>query len=111
MAKVIDHLKGINAYPVPQRALAEIADKRGLNLDKTITAEEMLSAAYQLAKADLLLWLSIAPDVAQGGQSFSFTDAQRIQLRSQANSIYRRYEETSQTYDAAVRYGYKGSRL
>ena len=28
----------------------------------------MLSTAYQLAKADLLLWLSIAPDVAQGGE-------------------------------------------
>ncbi|EJW95956.1 hypothetical protein EVA_15942 [gut metagenome] len=109
MARVIDHLKGINAYPIPQRALAEIADKRGLNLEETITAGDMLEAAYQLAKADLLLWLSIAPDVAQGGQSFSFTDAQRKQLRSQADAIYHRFEEANQA--TAVRYGYKGSRL
>lgn len=39
MAKVIENLKGINAYPIPLRTLVETADKRGLNLDTEATEE------------------------------------------------------------------------
>jgi single-stranded DNA-specific DHH superfamily exonuclease len=109
MATTLDALKGINAYPIPLRTLCEVADRRGLTLTAEATQDTLFSSDYRLAKADLLIWLSLAPDVSQGGQSFSFTDEQRKQLRAEANAIYDALEPTATA--ASVKYGYKGSRL
>ena len=110
MAKVIDTLKGINAYPVPLRTLVETAEKRGLDLDGEATAEVLKGKAYNLARADLFLWLSFAPDISQGGQSFSFTDEQRTRLRNQAKALYAEFEPDRSASQKPI-YGYKGSRL
>lgn len=110
MAKVIDTLKGINAYPVPLRTLVETAEKRGLDLDGEATAEILKGKAYNLARADLFLWLSLAPDISQGGQSFSFTDEQRTRLRNQAKALYAEFEPDGAASQKPI-YGYKGSRL
>ena len=110
MAKVIDTLKGINAYPVPLRTLVETAEKRGLDLDGEATAEVLKGKAYNLARADLFLWLSFAPDISQGGQSFSFTDEQRTRLRNQAKALYAEIEPDGSASQKPI-YGYKGSRL
>lgn len=109
MATVLETLKGVSAYPVPLRTLIETAELRGLSLEETATQYVMVGKAYKLAKADLLLWLSIAPNITQGGQSFSFTDEQRQQFRNQAKALYDECGEVS----AATKpiYGYKGSRL
>lgn len=104
----LDALKGINSYPIPLRTLNEVAERRKLDLDETATMEVIQSRGYNLAYADLLMWLSFAPQVTQGGQSYSFTDDQRMQMRNRASDIYEDYEEGN-TYKA--RYGYKGSRL
>lgn len=110
MAKVIESLKGLNAYPIPLRTLVDAAEKRGLNLDTEATAEVLKSKEYNLAKADLFLWLSFAPDVSQGGQNYSFTDEQRTQLRSHAKALYKDFDDDSGSANKPI-YGYKGSRL
>lgn len=109
MATVLETLKGVSAYPVPLRTIVETAEVRGLSLEETATHDVMVGRAYKLAKADLLLWLSLAPNITQGGQSFSFTDEQRQQFRNQAKALYDECDEVS----AATKpiYGYKGSRL
>lgn len=109
MATVLETLKGVSAYPVPLRTLVETAELRGLSLEEVATQEIMVGKAYKLAKADLLLWLALAPNITQGGQSFSFTDEQRQQFRNQAKALYDECGEVS----AATKpiYGYKGSRL
>ena len=106
---VLEALRGVNAYPVPIRTLEEIAMARGLSLALEATQEVLLGKAYKLAKADLLLWLSYAPNISQGGQSYSFSDEQRTQFRDFAYATYSEYGEDT----AAIRptYGYKGSRL
>ncbi|MGL5913929.1 MAG: hypothetical protein ACRCZB_07160 [Bacteroidales bacterium] len=108
MATILDALKGINAYPIPLRSLVEAAESRGLKPTDEASQDVRVSAAYKLAQADLLLWLSLAPDVSQGGQSYSFTDEQRVQFRNRANTIYREYEEDKKSKSI---YGYKGSKL
>ena len=108
MATVLDTLKGINAYPVPLRTLVEVAEVRGLTLTAEASQEELVGRAYKLAKADLLLWLSLAPNITQGGQSYSFTDDQRQQLRNQAQDLYDECDEGTVVKPV---YGYKGSRL
>lgn len=109
MATILETLKGVSAYPVPLRTLVETAEFRGLSLVEAATQEVMVGKAYKLAKADLLLWLSLAPNIGQGGQSYSFTDEQRQQFRNQAKALYDECGEVS----AATKpiYGYKGSRL
>lgn len=109
MATILETLKGVSAYPVPLRTLVETAEFRGLSLAEAATQEVMVGKAYKLAKADLLLWLSLAPNIGQGGQSYSFTDEQRQQFRNQAKALYDECDEVS----AATKpiYGYKGSRL
>lgn len=109
METILESLKGISAYPVPLRTFVETAELRGLSLAESATQKVMIGKAYKLAKADLLLWLSLAPNITQGGQSFSFTDEERVQFRNQAKALYDECGEVS----AATKpiYGYKGSRL
>jgi hypothetical protein len=103
---VVEALKSINAYPIPMQTLACIIELRGLNpddvCDKTLTA-------YKLTEADVYMWLSFAPDVSQGGQSYSFTTEQRIQFRQMASLIMGEVGEAPKR--KATIYGYKGSRL
>lgn len=109
-ATVLECLKGVNAYPVPLRTLSEIAERRGISLTDETTHENLKGKAYNLAVADILLWLSLAPDIAQGGQSFSFTDEQRTQFRNRANALFEEFA-ADEAGTPKPTYGYKGSRL
>ena len=84
MATILESLKGVNAYPIPLRTLTGFAEVRGLTLTAEATQEVLRGAAYNLSLADLLLWLSLAPNISQGGQSYSFSDEQRADLRRRA---------------------------
>lgn len=109
---VFDSLKGVSAYPIPLRTLTDVAERRGVSLTDEATQDVLNTSAYCLAKADLLMWLSLAPDVSQGGQSYSFTDEQRTQLRTRATQLYNAFSDsdTDATTTTTI-YGYKGSRL
>jgi len=107
--KVIESLKSINAYPVPAAAIETTTTMRGLDASAVVTAEILGSQPYRLAKADLLLWLSKAPNVAQGGINYSFTDEQRNAFRKEAQRIFA--DEGVTPPENIVVYGYKGSRL
>ena len=109
MATILETLKGVSAYPIPLRTLVETAEKRGVALTDTATQKALVSKAYNLAKADLLLWLSLAPNIGQCGQSYSFTDEQRHHLFNIAKALYDECEEVSAASKSI--YGYKGSRL
>jgi len=104
----LEALKGINSYPIPQRTLEEVAARREVVLTVEATVEVLRGRAYNLAYADLLLWLSYAPQITQGGQSYNFTDEQRLQFRNRASELFEEYEDESAR---KPRYGYKGSRL
>lgn len=110
MATILEALKGVNAYPVPLRTLIEFAERRGLDLSAEATKEILDGANYNLVVAELLLWLSFAPDISQGGQSFSFSDEQRVQLRNRANALYKEFDATEAGTPKPI-YGYKGNRL
>lgn len=107
MATTLDYLKAVNAYPIPPQAVMEIAMVRGLSLDAEATAEVLKSDAYKLAKADLLVWLANAPNISQGGQSYTIPDEVRESFRNQADSLYNEVKGIQHN----ARYGYKGSRL
>lgn len=109
MATVLEALKGVNAYPIPLRTLVKTAERRGLSLEGEATYDLLSGRDYRLARADLLLWLSIAPNITQGGQSYSFTDEQRRDMRNEAQALYDEFEEDAPQTKPV--YGYKGDRL
>ncbi|MDY5968654.1 MAG: hypothetical protein SPJ13_01360 [Bacteroidales bacterium] len=104
---IIEILKGINAYPIPDRTLTRICHVRGLDPETEATQDVLSGKNYKLAEADILIWLSAAPNIAQGGQNYSFSDEQRQQLRNEAHAIIEAYAEEGPT----TIYGYKGTRL
>lgn len=110
MVTILDSLKGVNAYPIPLRTIIKIAERRGVSLIEEATQETLKGRNYNLAVADLLLWLSLAPNVSQGGQSYSFSDEQRAQFRNRAYAIYDEYQDADSAVNKPI-YGYKGSRL
>lgn len=111
MGTILEALKGVNAYPVPIRTFDEVAVRRGIDLTSEVTRDVMAEPGYNLAAADILMWLSFAPSISQGGQSFSFTDEQRMQFRNRARSLYDEFGTEDEAYATKTVYGYKGSRL
>ncbi len=109
MYTTLDLLKDLTPYPIPLCVIEEAAQRRMLALNIEADTTTLLSAEYNLVKADLLSWLSLAPAVSQGGQSYSFSEEQRRVLRSEAHVLLDRYSDTTKTHRPV--YGYKGSRL
>ncbi|MBQ2364711.1 MAG: hypothetical protein II288_03995 [Alistipes sp.] len=105
MATIVESLRALNAYPIPVATLVSIAEGRGLSPDE----QEGDITAYELATADVYMWLSYAPDVTQGGQSYSFSDEQRKRFRQEASAII--IANGGRAASKSTIYGYKGSRL
>jgi len=108
MNTILEALRGINSYPIPLRTINEVAERRGVDLNEETTVDILQGRAFNLSRADLLLWLSYAPNVTQGGQSYSFSDEQRMRMRGMAHQIYDEMEEEG---PPKTLYGYKGKRL
>lgn len=102
-----DYLRGLTNYPVPEEALQSILSKRGLDGKRPMTDDKLLC----LTTADVYRWLSTAPDISQGGQSYSLSDNIREYYRKRARELYQAGGEPVEEVKAKVRYGYKGDRL
>jgi hypothetical protein len=111
MATILESLKSISGYPVPDTTISNVATERGLNLADEAAPVALTSPAYCLAKADVLRWVSFAPNVQQGGVSYDLTYSDREQLRKQANAIYGEFGDAAYTPEGKTKFGYKGSRL
>lgn len=109
MKTVTESLQGINAYPITMRTLDTIMAKRELDGDAEATKEIIEGSAFTLARADVLIWLSRAPNVSQGGQSYSFSEDERKQFRLEAGAIYADLEPDGDL--TRIKYGYRGDRL
>lgn len=109
---LLRYMKGENAYPIPFDTIDGIAVRRGIDLCSEATKETMAGADYNLALADLLKWLSFAPDISQGGQSYAFKEGAQNRMLDLARYLYRKYgtDEDVASVPKPV-YGYKGSRL
>ena len=108
--KVIETL--IQAYPIPDAMLHRIAMVRGLNLDAEAITEVLISKEYNLADADIKVYLSTSPKIGQSGVTFDYLLNSRDALKKQANAIYKKYDDPLYEPEAVKpTYGYKGCRL
>jgi hypothetical protein len=102
---VLECLKSITNYPVPTRTLTRIAMGRDLNVHQEADKELLASRDYRFAEADLMLWLSKAPSISEGGVSFGLTPEERASFKAEAQAIL------SEIGDQEPTYGYKGDTL
>ena len=105
-----ESLLSINAYPIPVSTVATYCLKRGLEPDRTMTSALFRNPQYLLAEADVMMWLADAPNISQGGQSYSISDRQRLNYQQLAKVIYNEHGE-AEDKGAAIHYGYKGDSL
>lgn len=106
-----ESLLGVSAYPIPIFAIEAISLKRKVALDDNYGAEIAASKEYRLALADVYKWLYFAPNVGQGGQSYSFTAEQRDLWKKLAMGIYGEIGDDSDMAGLKSTYGYMGHRL
>lgn len=103
-----ESLRSISSYPIPANAVRAITDGIGLYGDDTydqLVAENIL---YKRAMALVYLFLSEAPNVSQGGISFSFSSDERKSYKLKAEKIFSGIGEEE---ESGIAYGYMGSDL
>jgi hypothetical protein len=106
---VLQSLKSVTGYPIPLCTIQDITEQRGINIESGSTIEVRATRGFRLAKADVLLWLSNAPNISQAGISYNFTDEDRRNFRRQATEIY---EDCGEELPSAVdSLGYVGERF
>ncbi|WP_320980045.1 hypothetical protein [Bacteroides sp.] len=103
---IIESLKCISGYPIPSNTLKDIAENWDLKPEDEANKNVRKSKEYRLAKADVLMWLSKAPNVSQGGISYNFSDTDRLNFRWESEAIYKECGDAKKSI-----FGYKGSRL
>ena len=101
-------LRSTTTYPLSADFLTSIAERAGLSLDAEATADVMASNAFKHAQAQIYLYLAEAPNVSQGGISFSFSEQDRVRYESKGNRLLR---EVGASSASTKRFGYKGESL
>lgn len=103
---VRDYLRSLTAYPLPEETITALLEARGSCADDQYAPR----GNVLVVTADLYRWLSTAPDLSQGGQSYSLDSDTRAYYRRKANELYRSVGKLGEV-DTTVQYGYKGDRL
>lgn len=112
MDTILEALKSITSYPVPDGTIRTICTVRGgLDTSMGFTGEVYNTKDYQLALADLMIWISKAPNVSEGGVDFNLTNIDRNVMRERAQAIYKDQGDSAYIAEVKVKYGYKGDRL
>lgn len=108
MSAIVRFLSGLSGYPIPQATLENIALSAGLNTKVALNHETLQSKECKRAKAHVYLWLSTAPNVSQGGISYSFTADERNRLHNRAMGLL---EEIGEADGLDLALGYVGEDL
>lgn len=103
---VREALRAVSAYPIPDAFIARALTERGLSGGEEYDGEVAISAAFKLAQADVFDYLSAAPNINQGGISFSLSGDERKAYRGKADALYCAFDPSRRP-----KYGYKGNRL
>ncbi len=105
---ILQSLKSLSGYPIPQLSLENVIEEAGLTAGGEATKAVRGSAAYKRAKAHVYLFLAEAPDVSQGGISYSFSDEDKKLFRTQAEALL---DEIGDESIASDNYGWQGEDL
>lgn len=103
---ILEALKSVTNYPIPEAALTRLALVRGFDASQEATAETMQSKSYRVTEADVMSWVAKAPNISEGGVSFNLSESDRKRLQAEADSILAQEGVARPSI-----YGYKGENL
>ena len=106
---VLQSLRSLSSYPIPTATIEDVAEGVGLAIDTEVTQELRKDKCFKRAQARVYIFLSEAPNVSQGGISYSFSEEERRRFRLRAENLLEQIGDA--TSEAGVEYGYKGEDL
>jgi hypothetical protein len=99
-------IKAMSSYPIPAATIDNIIDEAGLDADAEITKETRASNEFKKAKALTYAFLAEAPNITQGGISYTFSEDERSRFAKKSNSLLAELGEDEAGTD--VQCGYIG---
>ena len=106
---VLQSLRSLSSYPIPTATIEDVAEGVGLSLDTELSQELRKDKRFKRAQAKIFLFLSEAPNVTQGGISYSFSEEERRRFRLRAENLFDEIGEANS--GTGVEYGYQGEDL
>ncbi|MCQ2105935.1 MAG: hypothetical protein MJZ26_09100 [Fibrobacter sp.] len=103
--KVLQALQSLSSYPIPASSIENICEEVGMDSLSDLNIKDRQSSAYKRAKAKVYQFLSEAPNVSQGGISYSFSSDERSRYARKADELM---TEVGDPEDDVIKYGYKG---
>jgi hypothetical protein len=102
---VLEALSTLNSFPVPDLAIEKVCLDRELELNGTYTKLVGESQGFELATADLYVWLANTPNIVEQAVGISNSAETKKELMDQANQIYGKYDDVKFT---GITYGFVG---
>ena len=96
----------MSSYPIPAATIDNIIDEAGLDAEAEITKKMRASNEFKKAKALTYAFLAEAPNITQGGISYTFSEDERSRFAKKSNSLLAELEEDEAGTD--VQCGYIG---
>ena len=91
--KTSNAIKAMSSYPIPAATIENIIDEAGLDPGAEITKEIRASDPFKKAKALTYAFLAEAPNITQGGISYTFSEDERSRFAKKSNSLLAELEE------------------
>lgn len=98
---ISESLLSLSLYPISNNTIEKICINRGLNSGDVYSES---TESYELAEADVYLFLHTSPDIKE--QEVSFSQDDRDRFLNIANNIYSKYNDSK--YTGKGKFGYKG---
>lgn len=88
---ILQALQSFNVYPIPVDAVERICIERGLTSSDDYTIDISTSQAFELAGADVYMYLYGSFDLRE--QSVSLSKSDKDVFLNLANSVYAKYDD------------------
>jgi hypothetical protein len=98
-------LRSISNYPITSSVISNIADEAGIDANGVANQEMRRSSGFLHAKALVYEYLAQAPNISQGGISYSFSQDER-KVFSTKSSMLKKQAGIEEA--AEIGYGYVG---
>lgn len=84
--KTSNAIKAMSSYPIPAATIENIIEEAGLDAEAD-TKEMRASDQFKKAKALTYAFLSEAPNITQGGISYTFSEDERSRFQKKSSNL------------------------
>ena len=85
--KTSNAIKAMSSSPIPAATIENIIEEAGLDAEADITKEMRASDQFKKAKALTYAFLSEAPNITQGGISYTFSEDERSRFQKKSSNL------------------------